>query len=1203
MKTKAYALLDTGSLAGDFISQTFVDRLQGNKDFSYTSANAMTVCSGLDSTCYQSDQLIDICVTFHTFDNRTASITISPRINKATTVDLILGRETLNKYDFFSLTPLHLGMPAKEPILSAIPTLSPLVTPTRSMTPPVSLQSPASFVVISKQRSDFPVLCETPPDLSYDTTQPEAPVYRSGMMPNFSTCSHAGGLATHPCSQCMVPLIPTIFADDRKGDKGFGCFSKGFESHQLPAMTRPRREVGALLAAGPEGPSGIILSVDEIDNEKTDTFGPFVSGTASEGQPSPDLDFLNDIVFEGDEELQDGLRGLCTEYHDIFSNNLAANPADLKPFDIKIDKAKWEVPANRGQVRPQSTRKELEIKKAIDGMLSSGVIEISTAPYYSHPVIVQKTAGSYRCCIDYRNLNACTDAPIFPLPIIPRSFDRIGSHTPDTFGVMDLTSGYHQAPLATAARVLTAFLCFAGLFQFTRVPFGPKGAPSYFQEQMATTVLNGIIHVICEIYLDDCIVFGRGNKEFLERLRVVFQRFRDRGLLLKAKKCKFGVKRLEYVGRVISAEGTSMSKEKIESVLNFPRPKDKTSLQSLLGLANYFRAFVPHHSTIVSPLHRMIEHSAKKKSALIWTEEGKKAFMEIRIAISQCPLLHFVDDVSPIHLYTDASQYGVGGVLFQIVGAVWNPIAFVSKSLTATQLKWATIQTEAYAIFTCCQKLDYLLRDRKFTIHTDHQNLTYMTRNPSSMVTRWYIALQELDYTIEYVKGSQNTIADALSRLCPNLAELALPSLVLPVDEQNPLVAALEERTPANAEQLEALEMCHNANVGHGGRDRTIAKLLSLDYNWQYMRQHVATFIRECPCYQKMSALRIPINAHHYVTSSYSPFEVVNIDFIGPYPDSGYVLVVVCAFTRWTELYWCANATAACACDALIQQFGRFGTPSMIRSDRGSHFVNNLIKEFLDKTGTPHNLTLAYSKQENSLVERTNKEVNRHLRAFIFQTTDIDNYRSYLPFVQRILNASDHTSTGTSPASLLFGNRIHLDKGILLPTPEVPTTLTNASPMIADMMVFQGNLIQSAALRLRQADEKHMASTLASSSQSTPTTTPTHFDNDSHVLVQYVHGPPTRLHTKWEGPFKVMSSDKSEYTLRNLITKKQVQIHVSRLKQFLYDPAKSDPVDTARRDHMEFFVEEVLTHHGDPRRVNTLTFHVKWVGYDASSNT
>lgn len=135
----------------------------------------------------------------------------------------------------------------------------------------------------------------------------------------------------------------------------------------------------------------------------------------------------------------------------------------------------------------------------------------------------------------------------------------MSAQRPDTFGVMDLTSGYHQATLANAARKFTAFLCFAGLFQFTRLLFGPKRAPSYFQEQMASDVLAGLVFVICEIYLDDIIIYATGNDEFVDRTRQVFERLRLKGLCLKAKKTKLGLAKIEYVGKEISAQGLSMS--------------------------------------------------------------------------------------------------------------------------------------------------------------------------------------------------------------------------------------------------------------------------------------------------------------------------------------------------------------------------------------------------------------------------------------------------------------------------------------------------------------------------------------------------------------------------------------------------------------------------------------------------------------------
>ncbi len=417
---------------------------------------------------------------------------------------------------------------------------------------------------------------------------------------------------------------------------------------------------------------------------------------------------MSSITFEGTESQIRDYKRLCLKYADLFRDKIAARPANLPPFVIKANKKLWEHPRNRTAVRLQTVRKEREIRRCIEEMLRSGVIEKSDAVYYSHPVIVQKTAELYRFCIDYRNLNKCTEASSYPLPNIRALLERIGHYQPDTFGVMDLTSGYHQAPMDEESKVLTAFICFCGVYQFTRLPFGPRQAPSYFQEMMAKVVLNGLIYTKCEMYLDDCIVYAKGHEEFLERLELVFRRFRESGLCLKAKKCRFGMKQIEYVGRTISSAGISMSRQKIDSVLNFPKPKTLTAILSFLGLANYFRNFVPFHSDIVAPLQRMIDPNARKKSSIQWTSEAEQAYYKIRLAIAGCPLLHFLDEESPIELYTDASDYGIGGILFQVVNNNKKPISFVSKSLTASQCKWSTIQKEAYAIYYCCKQLDSL---------------------------------------------------------------------------------------------------------------------------------------------------------------------------------------------------------------------------------------------------------------------------------------------------------------------------------------------------------------------------------------------------------------------------------------------------------------------------------------------------------------
>jgi transposase InsO family protein len=141
-----------------------------------------------------------------------------------------------------------------------------------------------------------------------------------------------------------------------------------------------------------------------------------------------------------------------------------------------------------------------------------------------------------------------------------------------------------------------------------------------------------------------------------------------------------------------------------------------------------------------------------------------------------------------------------------------------------------------------------------------------------------------------------------------------------------------------------------------------------------------------------MSLLKIPIRAHDFTTSTYTPMKCLIIDFVGPFPDDGYVFVIVDTFTRWVELYHTLDATALSAAQCLLKHFNRFGAPLQPRSDNGPHFVADFLREFLLLVGTQHCLTLAYSKEENAIVERMNKEINRQLHASTFENTSLEKY-------------------------------------------------------------------------------------------------------------------------------------------------------------------------------------------------------------------
>ena len=316
-------------------------------------------------------------------------------------------------------------------------------------------------------------------------------------------------------------------------------------------------------------------------------------------------------------------------------------------------------------------------------------------------------------------------------------------------------------------------------------------------------------------------------------------------------------------------------------------------LKSFIGCAEYFHDHIQNFSTSMRPLHKLVT-AYEKSRKIVWTQEAEESFNIIREAIRNCPTLFFLDENGEVVLDTDASDYGIGAHLFQIVNGKPRPVAFMSKSLTNAEANWSTIEKECYAIIFSLKKFEYLIRDIKFKIRTDHKNLTYMNESLCPKVRRWKLLIQEYDFDIEYIPGPQNIIADAFSRL-------------LTVEDAH--VVCLMEEFTIPTDKFLIIESIHNSRNGHFGVERTMKKLSVKDSNgklvfqpWQHMREHVKRFIKTCNCCQKMSQIRIPIETLNFTAAAYEPMQTLNVDSIGPLPedDEGYkyIIVIICCFTR-----------------------------------------------------------------------------------------------------------------------------------------------------------------------------------------------------------------------------------------------------------------------------------------------------------------
>jgi hypothetical protein len=738
---------------------------------------------------------------------------------------------------------------------------------------------------------------------------------------------------------------------------------------------------------------------------------------------------------------------------------------------------------------------------------------------------------------------------------------------------------------------------------------GIKGSPALFQQAMSEA-LAGLLYNILELYLDDIIVHGEDADSYISNLETVFARLRERGLTLNPEKCKFGLEQVEYVGHLIDKEGLSMSAEKRNKVTEFPKPKKFKEMKSFLGLANYFRDHVRNHSMSVKPLHDMlVDYNNNKNKVLRWTPEAENAFEEIKRAIDSCQTIFFLNPTDPVFLQTDASDYGVGAYLFQMVDGVERPAAFLSKSLSGAELNWTTQEKEAYAIFWSFIELNYLIRDRFFTLQTDHDNLKYINTHPSQKVMRWKLAIAEYDCIVEHIPGVDNIVADSLSRL-------------MMADVPTTTLGALEE-IPYGIKAF--LQDCHNDIVGHGGVQRTRGKILKLCPNAnsdQQLTRHVRQYIRGCACCQKMSQLKPVIKTYPYTTSSRTPMDTVSVDTLGPFPEdedgNKYIVVIIDCFSKFVELQATKDLTALGAAQCLFRYVGRYGTPSRLVSDNGTQYVNDVIMQLTRYLGLHHHKITPYSHEENSIVERANKEVLRHLMNLVFDKNTIHDWSLNLPLVQRILNAEIHLSTGVSPAQIVFGNAIDLDRMILNPPPAAPEvsdrTRTRSyrsapcqapgEPAISSwmdkMLKNQALLIKLAQDDLDARDYKHITANRLTG----PLLGSSEFPVGSYVLVSPPEGKGSKLASPWQGPYRVIqqSPNADQLTIQNLVNHRDRKVHVKHVKPFLYNPNETDPKSVALKDYQEFEIEKIINHNGDPSDRTAMSFLVRWTGYSEADD-
>jgi hypothetical protein len=396
-----------------------------------------------------------------------------------------------------------------------------------------------------------------------------------------------------------------------------------------------------------------------------------------------------------------------------------------------------------------------ELKKQLQELLDKGFIRPSTSPWGCPALFVKKKDESLRLCIDYRPLNAVTIKNKYPLPRIDVLFDQlVGAKV---FSKIDLRSGYHQIKIRASDIPTTTFSTRYGLYEYLVMSFGLTNAPTYFIYLM-NSVFMPKLDKFMVVFIDDILVYSKNEEEHAGHLHVVLQRLREHRLYAKLSKCDFWLKEIKFLGHTISQAGIAVDPDKVQEVMNWKPPTTVRQIRSFLGLAGYYRRFIPDFSRIAKPMTELLKKGAK----FVWGQKCEDAFHTLRQHLTTTPVLAQPDNSKPFDVYCDASGTGLGCVLMQYN----RVIAYASRALRPHEQNYPTHDLELADVVHALKMWRQYLMGTYFNIFTDHKSLKYIftQANLNMRQRRWLELIKDYDLEVHYHPGKANVVADALSR-------------------------------------------------------------------------------------------------------------------------------------------------------------------------------------------------------------------------------------------------------------------------------------------------------------------------------------------------------------------------------------------------------------------------------------------------------
>lgn len=703
------------------------------------------------------------------------------------------------------------------------------------------------------------------------------------------------------------------------------------------------------------------------------------------------------------------------------------------------------------------------LNEEVDSMLRRGIIEESKSAWSSPVLVVKKSDGKKRFCLDCRAVNKVTVKDAYPMPIIEGIFASLQETV--YISSIDLKEAFWQVELTPESREKTAFTVPGRpLFQFVRMPFGLCNAPQTLCRLMDKVIPTELREYVF-VYMDDLLVVSKTFETHLTRLRSVATCLRNANLTINVRKSKFCLREIRYLGHIVGQGCIKPDPNKVDAITDFPVPRTVRQVRSFLGMCGWYHRYIAGFADIAAPMTDLI----KKHARFVWTPEAQVAFEQLKERLTTAPVLSHPDFSRPFVIQCDASRNGVGGVLYQLdEQGHEHPISFMSKKLNSAQRNYCVTEQECLAAILSLKKFRGYVEGMKFTIVTDHASLKWLMaqKDLSGRLARWSLSLQAYDFSIEHRKGSANVVPDALSRVFVDELQ-QLDDLAPPFDFSHDAYddlsyAAHRTRILNEADRLPDLQVrdrqifirtqfrkggpltntagwklwippgltaitiahAHNPPLAsHPGVGKTLEKLRR-SYFWPRMGPQVAEFINHCQTCKETKApnvtLRPPMGKQVLVER---PWQRVYIDLLGPYPRSTAgntsILIVLDQYSKFVLLKPLRKASAVEIVRFLEREvFHVFGVPESLWSDNGVQFVSKDFKNLIDRYGVTHIRTATHSPQSNAS-ERVNRSILAAIRSYLTdnqQTWDLE-----ISAIGSALRNNVHESTGYSPHYLVFG--------------------------------------------------------------------------------------------------------------------------------------------------------------------------------------